>query len=263
MKIKNYRKRKLGTFITLLFVISFVISPILMFGKYSQAVDIQEDDIFPEEGELIYLNVPYTYAGTFYDADNLMFAFSTAQIDFRYDPTTANPLWYDFPITSDFTKLETHQPYDETNFTATEGSYSNLNNTALNDDNYGSWNYTGIGEYRATYSFTDELDGTSGTDIGFVDTATFYDGSCEIVSEWQSHKKVLRFLGDATPAEDPYFEHITEQATSGEVEFWIGSNEVNTVHWTISFQDTGVGYIQRLRIEGTDLDYYDGAWQKI
>ena len=83
--------------------------------------------------------------------------------------------------------------------------------------------------YPATHNFKDEADGTSGTDIDFVDSAVLYDGACEIVSEWQGHRKVLRLQDDATAAEDPYIVHNETQATSGVREFWMGSNDVSAV----------------------------------
>jgi len=56
--------------------------------------------------------------------------------------------------------------------------------------------------FPSIYSFRDEV-GDTGTDIGFVDAATLYNGACEIISSWQSHRAVLRLTDDVTAGEDP------------------------------------------------------------
>ncbi|KKN36775.1 hypothetical protein LCGC14_0770350, partial [marine sediment metagenome] len=222
MKLKYYKKRKFGTFVTLLIILSFIIGPILLFGVFSSAVDIQEGDMFPEEGELIYLNVPYLYQGTFYDADAVTFAFSTAQIEFVYDPTAYSPLLYNYPVTSDFTNSESQQPFDETNVTMTNGEYFNTTEMQVDDDIYAGYNYTGIGEYRATYSFTDELDGVINNDIegltGFSGTDT--NAVVTIVGSQGNHKKVIKVSGDGDNGAQTtiYTESVTQ--TSGTIEYW-------------------------------------------
>lgn len=118
------------------------------------------------------------------------------------------------------------------------------------------------GVYPATYSFTDETDGTSGTDIDFVDDATLYDGECIIISEWQGHRNVLRLQDDATPGEDPIIRHDFIQANAGVHEFWIGTNNV-TEDWQFGTFEVGQSWIIRLRINGSKFQYYDSldVWQ--
>ncbi|KKN90800.1 hypothetical protein LCGC14_0223830 [marine sediment metagenome] len=114
------------------------------------------------------------------------------------------------------------------------------------------------GIFWATYNFKDVPVGTEGTDIPFIDAATLYDGECIIVDEWQGHKKVLRLQDDATGGEDPTIYHSITQATSGTHEFWIGTNDV-TKYWEFYTFEGGVGYINRLRITASSMDYYNGA----
>ncbi|BDI54974.1 MAG: adhesin [Lokiarchaeia virus VerdaV4] len=118
--------------------------------------------------------------------------------------------------------------------------------------------------YLGTYNFRDETDGTSGADIDFVDTATLYNGACEIVSDWQGHKKVLKLTDDVTAGEDPYIVHYETQATAGTREFWVGTNDVTEL-WQFYFYEAGVNYIIRLQITASNLQYRDslGAWQTI
>ena len=118
--------------------------------------------------------------------------------------------------------------------------------------------------YLGTHNFRDEADGTSGTDIDFVDNATLYNGACHIISDWQGHRKVLRLTDDATPGEDPNITHIETQATAGTREFWVGTNDV-TEEWDFYLFEAGHDYIVRLRITDSALDYRDSvdAWQEI
>ena len=115
--------------------------------------------------------------------------------------------------------------------------------------------------YPATYNFKDEADGTSGTDIAFVDLATLYDGVCEIVSDWQGHRKVLRLQDDATPGEDPQFYHNETQATAGTREFYIGTNDVTEV-WHIRFYEVAT-ILERLILAASKLYWYDGDLHEI
>lgn len=115
--------------------------------------------------------------------------------------------------------------------------------------------------YYGTYDFREEYIGASGTDIGFVDSATLFNGALEIVSDWQSHNKVLRLQDDATGGENPNFDHTITQATSGTHEFWIGTNDV-TEEWRLNFREVGVGSIVTLRITASKFQYYarGGPW---
>ena len=117
--------------------------------------------------------------------------------------------------------------------------------------------------YLGTHNFREFADGTSGTDItDFVDSVILYDGACEIVSDWQSHKKVLRLTDDITAGEDPRYIHNITQATSGTHEFWIGTNNV-TEYWEIRYKEEATTNIN-LRITGSAFDYYSGAaWVEI
>ncbi|KKL71639.1 hypothetical protein LCGC14_2092900, partial [marine sediment metagenome] len=110
--------------------------------------------------------------------------------------------------------------------------------------------------YNSTYSFEDEDIGTSGTDIDFVDSTMLYDGACEIVSDWQGHKKVLRLQDDVTVAEDPQIYHSITQATSGTHEFWIGTTDV-TKSYKFSYEEIGGNNIIALLIQSSKLYWID------
>lgn len=116
--------------------------------------------------------------------------------------------------------------------------------------------------YPGTYTFKDEEVDTSGTSIGFVDSATLYDGECIIVDEWQGHRKVLRLQDDATADEDPVIIHHETLATAGIREFYIGTDDI-TEEWRVYYGDDDAGVtICGIRIRASKIEYLDdGGWQ--
>lgn len=126
-------------------------------------------------------------------------------------------------------------------------------------------NYTARKGFRkvfpGTFNFKDEVDGTSGTDIGFVDDATLYNGFCRIIASSTNlpgHNKILQLKDDATPGEDPFIIHNETQATAGTREFWIGTNDV-TKEWQISYYETENDWIIILKITASKLQYRDNV----
>lgn len=117
--------------------------------------------------------------------------------------------------------------------------------------------------YNATYSFNNELDGETGTDIDFIDTATLYDGNAIIINNLDNHYKILGLLDDITPGEDPSFSHNEIQSTFGIREYWVRTNDASE-DWRMSLND-GLSSIVYLRILGDKLRYMDSldVWQII
>lgn len=77
-----------------------------------------------------------------------------------------------------------------------------------------SWHHNGL--YNATYSFTNETNGTEGTDIKFISTSEL--STCKIVSNDSNHRKVLYFGSNETNYADT--ETFSNQIIST-YEFWI------------------------------------------
>ncbi len=75
--------------------------------------------------------------------------------------------------------------------------------------------------YRGTYNFKDEVDGTSGTSIGFVDMEAGDDStfSATIVASEDGHKKVIKFLAAGDNTKFAQWRH-TESETAQTIEFW-------------------------------------------
>ncbi len=117
--------------------------------------------------------------------------------------------------------------------------------------------------YQDSEGFEDEVVGTEGTAIAFIDSATLYDGELIIVSEWLGHKNILRLQGDVTGGENPTFSHNIAQATSGTHEFWFGDSDVTTYKYMRLFENATD--IVLFRINGGGLYYRDraGAYQLI
>jgi len=80
-----------------------------------------------------------------------------------------------------------------------------------------------IGIFEGTYNFEYEVDGTSGTDIAFVDTITpggAGDTECIIIASQGDHKKVIKVTSDN--GADIYAIHeIDDPQISGTVELWV------------------------------------------
>ncbi|BDI54939.1 MAG: adhesin [Asgard archaea virus VerdaV3] len=107
--------------------------------------------------------------------------------------------------------------------------------------------------YQGTYNFRDEVVGTSGTDIDFVDFAT--DGTeVSIIASLDRHKKVLQNadVGTSNGVRNDF-----TATTSGIVEFWFRSNDV-TSRTNLQLRDGGDDIIY-LRMNVSELKYYVGA----
>ncbi len=79
--------------------------------------------------------------------------------------------------------------------------------------------------YPATYDFEDETVGTSGTDIGFIDTNN--TDSVEIVSDYLEHRKVIYFID----TNGGNFHNTFTPQTDGTIEYWC--NNASAQDWYI------------------------------
>ena len=77
--------------------------------------------------------------------------------------------------------------------------------------------------YPATYTFRDEADGTSGTDIDGIDTETATDTgyNIQVIASEDGHKKVLKAITNGDNGTYAlWYDSFTPQ-TDGTIEFWI------------------------------------------
>ncbi|MHA1932036.1 MAG: hypothetical protein ACW96X_05820, partial [Promethearchaeota archaeon] len=79
-----------------------------------------------------------------------------------------------------------------------------------------------IGYYPATYGFENDEDGTTGTNIGFVDGTG--NEIQQIIPSFTGHKKVLEVLDNSGSLYSMARGNFAEQV-SGTVEFWMSTDD--------------------------------------
>jgi len=251
---KINRKAKKRVFTLIFLFVFFMSSQALIFSSPVSA-SVEERDISVEWGDNVFQNLPYTYSGTFYENTDPTDAWDTAKIEFTYipDPTVT----YDESVVEDFTNSEFKFASGEENFTFTDGSGAGFDNLSLDDNDYSYFNYTGIGLYNATYSFTDVLDGTEGDSIDLIQTDNS-DANCgvEIIGVMGDHKKVLE-IDDQNAAGRAYFFCDDISQTSGTVEFWFRTTDV-TKDTSIFFW-SGASNTIRVQFSASKIKYSDGG----
>jgi len=117
-----------------------------------------------------------------------------------------------------------------------------------------------IGNYSATYSFEDEADGTSGTNIDFVDyDGTQTGGTVSIVGEYKYHNKVLR-IEDNHDGSDSYIKNYFDYGrNNGTIEGWFASDD--TDKYTIIYLFNEIGQLcTSFHIYGGNFRYWDAQW---
>ncbi|MFX1360054.1 MAG: hypothetical protein ACFE8T_06900 [Promethearchaeota archaeon] len=83
------------------------------------------------------------------------------------------------------------------------------------------------GYYPATYGFEEDQIGTSGTDITFIDSKEA-GAVATIVAEADNHKNILRY---STPSDfEAIWNDLSDNQSTGTVEFWINCAETNERH---------------------------------
>ncbi|KKM91317.1 hypothetical protein LCGC14_1229740, partial [marine sediment metagenome] len=118
--------------------------------------------------------------------------------------------------------------------------------------------------YNGTYSFTDEYDGVSGTDIEFLYSTTGMvpPSTITIVSAVDEHKKVLQLYdGSGATYASGYHGLDTDGTIAnklyGTMEFWVRTSDA-TLASTIHFFD-GESYTFGWRIDADKMDVWENA----
>ena len=114
------------------------------------------------------------------------------------------------------------------------------------------------GYYPATYGFDIEIDGTSRTDIAYVDATNAIQSNCyvDIVNNFQGHNKVLRIHDANTAGNAEAQHHFSSTHTTGSIEWWwstpiSGSNGI-AHHFHEGILGTHAGGV--VMIDGNFLD---------
>jgi hypothetical protein len=273
-----------------------VSSQILIFSSPVSAT-IQEEDISVEWGDNVYQNLPYLYAGTFYDDADFTFAWTTAKIQFEYIPDSSvayehsiteldnNEIQY--PTNSSFSMVngthhqngtlnavdDDYHAFDSTydrviaekpdDFTIANGTSDFEGDLEIIDSNYTTFYSEEDEHYSGTYSFINETDGTYGTNIDFVDSADI-DADCNatIISEVGSHRKVLN-LSDDSNAGKVYVYNTAFDQVSGTVEFWWRQSANDKISIFYLYDD-GIGTALAFYMRDTgQFSWYDGAYHDV
>ena len=115
--------------------------------------------------------------------------------------------------------------------------------------------------YPATYNFRDEADGTSETDIVFVDSSTNpADTKVQIISGLGGHKKVLEMFDNSAIACPEIFHTFSSAQESGTIEFWIRTSDAVKES---SFYLYGTSIAFAFQITADKFQYYDGGWHDL
>jgi len=121
------------------------------------------------------------------------------------------------------------------------------------------------GHYNATYSFENEIDGTSGIDIDYIDI-DLSEGNTEvkIINSLHNHKKILSFYDNDTEYSlevNHAFDSIETNLIS---EFWWNTNNttVDNKNLRIHFRENTEVKIS-IRFEGNTCHNYHNTWNLI
>lgn len=120
------------------------------------------------------------------------------------------------------------------------------------------------GNYNATYTFTNEIDGTSGTDIDFI-TIDSTTGNCLVsISNFSNHDKVLNFTDNSGSDRVNIMADVETPMAFGTYEFWIYSTDTSK-DFDIREYDNTTGTIGAvIGFQGGYLKYYSSAsWHTI
>ena len=110
--------------------------------------------------------------------------------------------------------------------------------------------------YPATYNFKDEVDGTTGTDIDFIDV----DGSgadcvASIIAVLDGHRKVLQLHDNSNPNYIQVKHTLTSTQASGTIEFWVATSD-NTKRGTLDLYDSTPTRLMRFYFENDGKLYF-------
>lgn len=260
----------------------------------SPAKQMDQNNIFNLEiilSEELYRNLPYDDFRLIFSE---LFGSSTPYMTHSYYPddhsalyTVANLLYMyneyaNSLINEDFTSwsLDSDSDYTDSSFSGgdlsswlangsnskypyfynIESGYKNTDGTMLSaDSDYATYLSQTEGIYGGEYNFADELIGTTGTDIRFVDYASTTTNT-EIVDEVGGHKKVLNQTNSgSTDTFGHNFPSGYENANTRE--FWIRTEDTNK-HTRIRFFEDSTSCFS-FNIINNNFRWWDGSWHTI
>jgi len=217
---------------------------------------IQEQNNTITWGYNVIQNLPYYYQGTYYETTDYDFSFTNAYIDFEYIPDSS--LSYSYPVSGDFDNHQQEYPVESEITSTGNNPYYDIPYIGSNDDDNSIFSGEGKGVYNATYSFSDELDDTSGTNIDFVDIddITPNGGDAYIVDQVDGHNKVIYV--NPTVAYRMVQNEVEETIVRGTIESWFYIIDDTDLHRIDVFGSAGNAIALYFYYDGTFRYYYDG-----
>ena len=218
--IKRIRKKSIGSLILLLFILSFAISPALLFGNFS---GIRKVNANPKTStNYLYKDKTYIFnLDDFYDDANLYKTYTGTK--FQTEAFDGEALEWSGTISND--------------------TVTPVNNT---ETHYASPS----GHYEATYSF----EGDEGVPDGWIVGG---GATVSTISDFQEHNKVMTILGDGGAGWDYVYNSFDNQLF-GVIELWYATSDVITQS-RIQIQDGGIASICIRAASGGTLQYLDGT----
>lgn len=120
------------------------------------------------------------------------------------------------------------------------------------------------GHFNATYSFENEIEGTSEADIDFIDSGlSDVDCNVSIVSEWNGHDKIILFLDESTTGGAEAIHEFGLVYTDATYEFWWSSSDISANKYLILQLRESTNIIISLQFEVGNFRNYDGGWDII
>ena len=118
------------------------------------------------------------------------------------------------------------------------------------------------GYYPATYGFENDANGTTGTNIDFIDTDNS-GASCsaQIIAQEGNHSKVLELYDNNAAGDALIFHEFGSTQTSKMLEFWWKSSDASKAGQIVFMEDATVCI--HIKLDNSQFQYYDGSWHNV
>ncbi|KKL85758.1 hypothetical protein LCGC14_1951520, partial [marine sediment metagenome] len=242
MSYKINKKKVLGLIFVILFLISGIGSvSFINFQESSNTLKtpktstLQFDDDIPET---IYQNINYEFSTVFYDDANYRNEYTSAYLE--TESTYLIDIGYNDSISGVDNYFLEYAENDD--IIITNGTLVSNGTLNLKDADSTDIDSTEGGFYNATYSFTDDPDGT--TPNGWECSTEGGAAGAQVIAELGGHAKVAEFNDDTADGRYKVEQTWTDQTTDFIIEFWHRATDYanKILDWYI--RDDGANIIQ-------------------
>ena len=242
MNYKVDKKKVIGLVIVILFLISGVGSVSFINSQENPDTPrtpktsvLQFDDDIPET---IYQNIDYEFSTVFYDDANYRNEYTSAYLE--TESTYLTDVGYNDSISGVVNNFTEYAENDD--ITIAYGILDSNGTLSLKDADSTDIDSTEGGFYNATYSFTDDPDGTKPDD--WLCSQEGGAAGAQVIAELGGHAKVAEFNDDTAAGRYKVEQTWTDQTTDCTIEFWHRATDYTNkiLDWYI--RDDGVNIIQ-------------------